>query len=70
VEIGSYLESGDLKIRCGGDFTVGKRLGIVKKGVVESERFKCGSVFSMMADLPQPGFSEQRTSSEEFERNI
>lgn len=34
VCIGSYLESGELLIQ-GGNVTVGKRLGIVKSGLIE-----------------------------------
>ncbi len=32
IKVGSYLESGELKITTYGDVEVGKRLGIVKSG--------------------------------------
>ena len=59
VKVGSYLESGDLKIVSQGDVEVTKRLGIVKKGSISSSgTIKCGSIFSQMANLPKQAFTQ------------
>ena len=57
--MGSYLESGDLKIVSQGDVEVTKRLGIVKRGSISSSgTIKFGSIFSQMANLPKQAFTQ------------
>ncbi len=55
VKIGSYLESGELHLVTSGHLSIGKRLGVVKSGYIQAGKsFTAGSVFSRMADLPEP----------------
>jgi hypothetical protein len=55
IKIGSYIETGELDLKTkDGSVLINKRLGIGKTGVIEgAKNFKVGSVFSMMANLPE-----------------
>ena len=67
VQITSSIEAGELNCQAGvGGFTVGKRLGIGRKGRVDSAGgIKIGSVFSMMRELADGQISEGASSGDD-----
>ena len=65
VQVTSSLEAGDFLCQAGaGGFSVGRKLGIGKKGRIDSEgKIKIGSLFSKMRDLQM---GEAPSADEDF----
>lgn len=69
ISIGSYIETGILDLStCGGDVTIGKKLGIGIKGLAKADllkdsTFKVSSIFSKMASLPNPKYEQVTLST-------
>mmetsp|Transcript_11449 Transcript_11449/g.19363 ORF Transcript_11449/g.19363 Transcript_11449/m.19363 type:complete len:259 (-) Transcript_11449:445-1221(-) len=66
LEIGSYLESQDMKVtvRNAGNVSIGKKIGVANFGEIvqyaddsHPKLFRAGSVFSNMAQLPPKGYA-------------
>ncbi|TNV78736.1 hypothetical protein FGO68_gene2311 [Halteria grandinella] len=65
VSIGSYIETGVLKVKTEkGNVQIGKKLGIGKNGVIETQQgcVQVGSIFSKMAQLPEQSYDTQTLS--------
>ncbi|TNV79073.1 hypothetical protein FGO68_gene16007 [Halteria grandinella] len=70
VTIGSYIETGVLKVRTEkGNVQIGKKLGIGKNGVIETKQgsIVVGSIFSKMAQLPEQSY-DTKTLSHQIEQ--